>query len=184
MVTLAEQIVALHDALDAGGVPHAFGGALALAYHTAEPRATVDVDINIWSAVNDASGVLRSLPDAVNWRDTDLTAIRRDGQVRLHWDRTPVDLFFPQHPLHAEAERSVEEVPFAAGRIRVLSATHLAVFKALFNREKDWVDIGELLRYGEVDVERVERWLAEIVGADDERLVAWGRRVVSARGRA
>lgn len=128
--------------------------------------------------------MLRSLPQAVAWSADDLATIQRDGQVRLYWDRTPVDLFFPQHRLHAEAETAVEEVPFAAGYIRVLGATHLTVFKALFNREKDWVDIGELLRYGEVDIPRVEEWLSEVVGSDDERLVAWRRRVVAAGGRA
>jgi hypothetical protein len=96
--------------------------------------------------------------------------------VRVYWDRTPTDLFFPQHALHEEAAVEVETVPFAAGEIPVLSATHLTVFKALFNREKDWVDIGELFAFGEVDVPRVERWLTEIVGPDDERLAKWSSR--------
>lgn len=37
-MNLADRLVAIHEALDAGGVPHAFGGALALAWCTARPR--------------------------------------------------------------------------------------------------------------------------------------------------
>ncbi|MBI1843131.1 MAG: hypothetical protein HYR89_00725, partial [Actinobacteria bacterium] len=42
---LPRKVLALTCALD--GVPHAFGGALALAYY-AEPRATIDIDLNVF----------------------------------------------------------------------------------------------------------------------------------------
>jgi hypothetical protein len=176
MPTLAEQIVDVNVALSNADVSHAFGGALALAYHTAEPRATVDIDVNIWVGVEHAAHVLSALPAGVTWTQRDVDVIKRDGQVRLYWDRTPIDLFFPQHALHEEAATEVETVPFGAADIPVLSATHLTAFKALFNREKDWVDIGELLTFGEVDVSRVERWLTDILGPDDERLTRWRAR--------
>jgi hypothetical protein len=44
------------------------------------------------------------------------------------------------------------------------------IFKALFDRRKDWADIEELLRYGKADVTDARRWLVDIVGADDKRL--------------
>lgn len=173
MPSLAEQVVAVDEALQAADVSHAFGGALALAYHTAEPRSTVDIDVNIAAPVSRAADVLHRLPEGVRWTDADVAAIERDGQVRLYWDRTPLDLFFPQHELHAEVDAYIERVPFAAGEIPILSATHLSVFKALFDREKDWIDIGEMLAYGRVDRPRVEQWLGQIVGTDDRRLVRW-----------
>jgi hypothetical protein len=43
--SLPEKILAIERALT--DVPHAFGGALALAYH-AEPRATIDIDLNVF----------------------------------------------------------------------------------------------------------------------------------------
>jgi hypothetical protein len=33
-MTLGEKVVELHEQLEAAGIPHAFGGALALAYYT------------------------------------------------------------------------------------------------------------------------------------------------------
>jgi hypothetical protein len=44
-LTLAERVLALDQALAA--IPHAVGGGLALA-HDAEPRATIDIDLNLF----------------------------------------------------------------------------------------------------------------------------------------
>jgi hypothetical protein len=167
-------------ALSAAGVRHAFGGALALAYHTAEPRSTVDIDVNIATPVDRAADLLQRLPAGVAWSSADVRTIERDGQVRLYWQRTPLDLFFPQHELHDEVDAYVERVPFGSARIPILSATHLCVFKALFDREKDWVDIGEMLAFGKVDRVRVEQWLTTIVGEADPRLRKWAARCATA----
>ena len=44
--SLADKIVAIHQALDAAQLPHAFGGALALAWCTQRARGTIDIDVN------------------------------------------------------------------------------------------------------------------------------------------
>lgn len=54
--------------------------------------------------------------------------------------------------------------------VPVISATDLMIFKALFDRSKDWADLEELLRYGRVDGPEVTHWLIDIAGADDPRL--------------
>ena len=41
-----EKIVAIEAALAAANIPHAFGGANALAYY-GTPRATADIDLNV-----------------------------------------------------------------------------------------------------------------------------------------
>jgi len=45
--SLPDKVSAIHHALREAKIPHAIGGALALAYY-AEPRATIDVDINVF----------------------------------------------------------------------------------------------------------------------------------------
>ena len=45
--SLPDKVTAIHQALEKAKVPHAIGGALALAYY-AEPRATIDVNINVF----------------------------------------------------------------------------------------------------------------------------------------
>lgn len=167
VLSLPDKVVAIHEALTA--VPHAFGGALALAYH-AEPRATVDIDLNVFVPAERAAEVLDPLA-AVGVDTTDaLAAAERDGQVRVMWDRTPIDLFFAYDPFHDAARRGAVEVPFAETTIRVLSAEHLAVCKAVFDRPKDWVDITTMLDAGtSVDAAEVLRWVGRIAGDTDAR---------------
>ena len=96
--------------------------------------------------------------------------------MRLRWPvpdggpPIPLDLFFPQHALHSAIDSRAELVPMLGATVPILSATDLLVFKALFDRRKDWADIEELLRYGKVDVDEARRWLVKIVGKDDRRL--------------
>ena len=54
IMTLPERLVALHRALARRRIPHAFGGAIALAYWTLDPRATSDIDINVFLPAADA----------------------------------------------------------------------------------------------------------------------------------
>lgn len=171
MTSFADKIELVHEALAAAEVPHAFGGALALAYHVESPRATVDIDVNVSLPVDRARTVLVALPTGVTWTDADALAIERDGQVRVFWDRTPLDLFFPQHALHEVVASRVVQVPFRNRTIPIISGTDLVIFKALFDRPKDWVDIAEMVAYGEVDLDDARSWLTRLVGRRDRRVL-------------
>jgi len=166
--TLPEKIIALDNALQA--IPHAFGGALALAYY-AEPRATVDIDINVFVREDDAEVVLVPLRTLGVDADNDAgLRIARDGQIRVWWDATPVDLFFSYDPFHDAAAALIRRVSFADTTIPVLAPDHLAVCKAVFDRPKDWVDIDAMLETGtELDAVEIIRWVQRIVGDDDPR---------------
>jgi len=169
-MTLAERLVALHRALAAGDVPHAFGGAIALAFWTQDPRGTRDLDVNVFVPAEDAAAALALLPDGVEVPAATAGTIARNGQVRLWWDDTPVDLFFDYAPVHAEAARHVRVVPFAGTAIPVLGPVELAVFKAMFDRTKDWADIEGMLAAGTMTVPGVRALLEAMVGADDPRI--------------
>ena len=170
-LSLVERIVAVHQALDGAGVPHAFGGALSLAYHTNEVRATKDIDVNVFVSPQDAERVLAALPDGVVSGERDVHAILRDGQVRVWWDETPLDLFFDLHRVHHQAAEHARIVPFADTELPVLGSTELTVFKMMFSRPKDWVDIEAMLEAGSVDTLAVDAAFGGIAGPDDEALV-------------
>jgi hypothetical protein len=176
VTSFVEKILEVDRCLEAGGIDHAFGGAICLGYHCESPRATVDIDVNISADPKRARAVLQALPAGVEWDGADVRQISRDGQARVFWDLTPVDVFFPQHELHEALRQRVERVPFAGSTIPILSATDLSIFKALFDRPKDWVDITEMLSYGNVDVPVVRDWLVRIVGAKDLRVTKWDKR--------
>jgi hypothetical protein len=170
MLTLADKVIAIHRALAAAKVPHALGGALALAYY-AEPRATVDVDVNVFVATDEWERVAAALGEIGVDVATDVAALRRDGQVRLWWDRNPVDLFFSYDPFHEAMRGAVRRVPFAGTKVPILSPEHLTVCKAMFDRPKDWIDIEAILVVTDpLDLDEVESWLTRMVGPGDGRL--------------
>ncbi len=173
MTTLVEKVVALSEALEAAGVDHAFGGALALAYCTEDPRGTRDVDVNAFVPASEPEQVLAALPPGVTVPPGTAEVVTREGQVRLWWDDTPVDLFLDYAPLHAQAARGSRDVPFAGRQIRVLGPVELILFKALFDRPKDWVDIATVVEAGAVAPDRVRDDLVAMLGQDDPRVERW-----------
>jgi hypothetical protein len=168
-VTLAEKLLDLHARLAKAGLPHAFGGAIALAYWTLEPRGTRDIDVNVFVSPDDVDAVFEALPEPVVHTDADRRAVARDEQVRLFWDDTPVDLFFAAHRIHHEAAARRRWVDFAGTRIPVLAPLDLAVFKVLFDRAKDWVDIETMRDSGTLDTRAAADAIAELLG-DDPRV--------------
>ena len=116
-----------------------------------------------------------ALPAGIAIEADDVEKVRRDGQVRLMWSDTPVDVFMNIVPFHEEAQAGVREVEFMGRRIPVLGCTSLAVFKAMFDRTKDWGDIESMLGARTVDVAAVETWLAEMTGPASERVARFAR---------
>lgn len=169
-VPLAEKLLAVARTLTGAGVPHAFGGAIALAYYTLEPRGTRDLDINVFIRQEDCEAAIGAFPAEVDAPQPAIELILRDGQARLWWDDTPVDVFFNNLPIHERAARHARTEPFAGDQIRILGPVELVVFKAAFNRTKDWADIEAVVAAEAVDVDAVQALLTELVGADDPRL--------------
>jgi hypothetical protein len=171
---LDEKVVELARALDAARVPHAFGGALALAYY-GTPRGTVDIDLNVFLPAERSAPVLEVLGTlgVAPPSEAQLRELTERGQTRLRWDGTPLDLFFSYDALHESATKRRRRVPFGDGvEIAILSAEDLAIFKALFDRAKDWTDLGEMLfaQGPRFDADYALRWLRRILAPDDARL--------------
>jgi hypothetical protein len=169
-IGLPEKVVAIHRALTEAKVAYAVGGALALAYY-AEPRSTIDVDVNIFVATDRWPDVREALAPLGIDVTVDEAALERDGQVRLWWGQNPVDLFFSYDPIHEEMEGATRRVPFGDIKLPILSPEHLVICKAMFDRYKDWGDIEAILLITEpLDVDLIEAWLRLLVGGTDPRL--------------
>jgi hypothetical protein len=181
MSKLAERLIAVHRSLATVGIPHAFGGAIALAYCVTEPRGTRDVDVDVFLGPEEADRVLAALPDGVHVGADDRAAIARDGQVRLWWDGMPVDLFFAVHEVHRFAESEIRTVPFEGVDIPVLGCTSLVVFKAVFGRGKDWADIDAMIEAGTPDCTAALHWVKELLGSDDHAVAQLVARVLRGR---
>lgn len=161
--------MAIHRALAAARIPHAFGGAIALAYWTLDPRGTSDIDVNIFAPATDSRRALEALPDRIEQPPDVADVIARDGQARLWWEGTPIDLFFDYLPVHADAARARRRVPFEGVEIPVLGPVELAVFKVMFDRTRDWADLEAMAEMGSLDVDAVRATLRTMLDGDDER---------------
>jgi hypothetical protein len=170
MTTLLDKMGFLEDAFIDASIPHAFGGALALAFCVNEPRATVDIDVNVFLPVDDVDRLLQVLPSGVEWSDDDRSILRRDGQVRLWWESTPIDVFMNTSSFH-EGIAGRSRLEDVGGRsFPFLGCEDLAVFKAFFNRRRDWADLEAMLVAESFDLDRVIGILARYLGGEDERI--------------
>lgn len=169
--SLPDKVIAIHEALRTAKILHAIGGALALAYY-AEPRVTIDIDLNLFLPADRWQEVASVLaPMGVDVGELDYMALLRDGQCRLWWGENAVDLFFAYDPIHEEMRKKARRLPFAGETLPFLSPEHLAVCKAMFDRPKDWQDIEQMLLVTDgIDAGEIRRWLERMVGPSDPRL--------------
>jgi hypothetical protein len=169
-VKLPDKIVALHRALDGAGVPHAFGGALALAWCTERARGTIDIDVNVFVERDRAREIAGALPRGVRCDEADLRTLEGQGQARLWWSDTPVDVFLNTTAFHDAIGERVHSEPFAGDDVPFLGCSDLAVFKAFFDRTRDWADLEDMAAAGTLDRERVLGVLVDYLGTDDPRI--------------
>ena len=179
---LPGKIAALDAALAEVGISHAFGGALALAYY-AEPRATIDIDVNLFVTPSAHPRVATALAGLGVDAAIDEDALAREGQCRVWWGRTPLDLFYAYDEVHERMRERARRVPFAEGEIPILSPEHLIVCKVAYDRAKDWIDIEQMLAFVDhLDVAEVESQLARLLGESDPRAARFHELRASAGG--
>ncbi len=168
---LPVQLIQVHETLASHGIPHAFGGAIALAFYGI-PRGTRDLDINIALPPAEHHRVLDALASLFPIADRERAEreLTRFTQAHLRWDETGIDIFMADIPFHdAIAERS-HEVEYEGVRLPIISAEDLVVLKAAFNRTKDWADIENIFQVqnGRLDGAYMRRWLAEFYLPPDD----------------
>ncbi len=167
------------DALERRGLSYAVGGAVALAFY-ATPRATIDVDINVFvSPDKELERVLSTLAETGFVPDDDRETLaqhaRGEGQFRGHVSGLRVDVFVPAIPYYAELEGRRRQVLLLGKPLWILGANDLAVLKMMFFRRKDLADVEAILRDQGPSLDRgyVRRRLVELAGEADERVAAW-----------
>lgn len=166
----------LADALQEAGIPYAIGGALACG-QWAIPRGTADIDLTVFLEEPDwpkALDLLRREGVATN-PDSALAELRLRGSCRFMQDAYFVDLFVPSIPFYASVKPRVVSRPLLGRPANYLTPEDLSVFKLLFFRAKDLVDVRYMLAAQGTAFDRtyVRRWLVDMVGELDERVCRW-----------
>jgi len=170
MTSIVNKILAISAALDDRRLPYAFGGALALAFCTERARGTIDIDLNVFVGQGEAERVLASLPRQIEHTEGDLRTLERDGQTRMRWEQTPIDVFLDTTEFHVEAAQRRKLHDFGGRQIPFLGCSDLAVFKAFFNRTKDWADLEEMIAIRALNVDQTIGVLVRYLGEDDDRV--------------
>jgi hypothetical protein len=162
-------------ALETAGISYAIGGALALAI-AGVPRGTADVDVNVFVSEQRLDDIVALLSDlGITVPTTVAEEVRERGMFIGRWDGMRIDVFLPSIAFAHEAERRRVRVEDESGWSGwFLSAEAIAVFKLLFFRGKDVVDLERLVAVrSELDVAYVRRAIVEMMGEDDERTQRW-----------
>jgi transcriptional regulator with XRE-family HTH domain len=170
MRAIGAVILEIDAALKGLGVRHAFGGALALAYY-ADPRGTVDIDINVGVAFESRMPLLAQL-EGIGWQADDEAAQADPAAgTRLHQvgETVVIDLFFAFADIHEMILDQAVFKPFIhAGErheLQFLSVDDLVVFKISLGRSRDWADIEAIRDAGTViDPDYIEAQLVQLNG--------------------
>ena len=166
----------LAAALDQRKTAYALGGAIALGYW-AEPRGTMDVDLTLFlppEKPSECIWVLQDIGCDVPVAES-VRLLQDHGFCRVTYRGLRVDVFFPTIPFYEIAKMRRRQVPLRENQIMVWDAETLAVFKMMFFREKDLLDLKQvLLKQGVAfDSQWVHNQLVDICGARDTRTVRW-----------
>lgn len=164
-MTFVELVDAIHDALRAKRLRHAFGGALAFGI-AASPRGTIDIDINVFVPPSEMPAVSTAL-GSIGFT-TNVESAPPGGGIRFHHSTAeyPIDIFPSLDAEYDEIARRVVLHPFGSRerKLPFLSPEDLCVFKLCFGRPKDWVDLAALRSASSLDDAYIERKLIALRG--------------------
>jgi hypothetical protein len=170
--------IALHLAreLDERKVEYALGGALALGFW-GKPRGTIDVDLNLFLPQNKPSDVIWCLQEI----GCSVTASKAIHSIREHgfcyatFASCRIDVFVSSSPIYEKARARRRRMHLGNQQVSVLDAETLTVFKMMFFREQDIVDIRQILQAQRSRLDRawVREQLVEIFGPRDSRITRW-----------
>jgi hypothetical protein len=173
-----EAAILVANTLEHHGIAYAIGGALAYGQYGI-PRATNDVDVNVFIELADLDTVFtafRALGVAID-APAARSAAEREGLIVLRLADFRLDVFTPSIDFAWEAARTRVRHTVDGVGVWFLSVEALCVFKLLFFRGKDVVDLERLVAVqGQaIDASYVRSQIAAMLGEDDLRVATWDR---------
>lgn len=171
-----EVVVELVKHLDEFGVDYAIGGALAIGLWS-EPRSTLDVDITLFldpKFPEQCVNLLKSIGCGIDASKA-TTMLREFGYCKVSLRDCTVDIFLPTTPFLLESKHRRSSLNFRGRDVRFWNAEVMAVLKMMFYRDKDLVDLENLVRAQGANLDHawVRQRLAELFGEFDPRLTSW-----------
>lgn len=161
------------DCLEEAGICYALGGALAYGFW-GPPRGTLDVDLDVFEETSRLGAVFRALAAAGVTLDEAEARLSVDdrGDFRGSFRGMRIDVFVAFNDFHTEVRSRRVQRQILGRPMWILSAEDTIIFKVLFDRGKDWVDLERLiaLRKNSLDREYIRGWLRQWLDSTDDRL--------------
>jgi len=177
---LVELIHWLEDVFDGIGARRSYGGAIAYNYH-GPPRLTLDVDVLVLVPDSRIPALLEELRSEgclhgdADPRPIEIGAVLADLRspaplVTFRCRGIRIEIFAPWHPFHHRVLDRSPRRDLAGREIRIHAAEDLIVFKKIFDRPKDLMDIKAMLmaRRGELDLARIRNEAAQLLDEESE----------------
>jgi hypothetical protein len=177
---VAEELAAR---LKAAGCEYALGGAIALGFW-AEARGTLDVDVTLYLPLDDLTGCVQLLEKigCAFARNRTLEMLKEHSFCQVSLSGIRLDVFLPMSSFYEAAKDRRREVPIGSHQGYIWDAETLCVFKMMFFRQKDLVDIQSILRSQGASIDRdwIEKSLLDLYGNRDPRITRWRELVTEA----
>lgn len=170
---VAEELAAR---LEAAHCDYALGGAIALGFWS-EPRGTLDVDVTLYLPLDDprrCTLLLEQIGCVFDQHRTE-TMLTEHTFCQVQFLGMRLDVFLPMSSFYELAKARRREVPMGNRRAYIWDAETLCVFKMMFFRLKDFVDIQSMLRSQGPSLDRdwVRTALLDLYGKWDPRIGQW-----------
>jgi predicted nucleotidyltransferase len=146
MNRLIKALTSITDWLEEMGIPYMVFGGIANSLY-GNPRQTFDIDIKFSLKTSDKmepfleelGKVAKILPE------TPLEFVEQTSVVPVELDDVRVDLVLAHLPFEEEAIQRSRYADFSGKRIKVCLPEDLIIQKAVSTREKDWMDIEQVI---------------------------------------
>jgi len=138
----------LGRALDEAHIPYAIGGALAYNMYGI-PRATADLDVNVFVVALEEKefkpllSVLRGLGIPIS--EDGVRFAKQTDMIVTKWGLFPVEIFLVSSEFQLEAEKTRKKISVGEKSFYVLAPEAICVFKMTFMRDKDIIDVKNIL---------------------------------------
>lgn len=170
---VAEELAAR---LEAAHCDYALGGAIALGFWS-EPRGTLDVDVTLYLPLDDPRRCTLLLEQigCVFDRQRTESMLTEHTFCQVQFLAMRLDVFLPMSSFYESAKARRRKVPMGNRQAYIWDAETLCVFKMMFYRLKDFVDIQSMLRSQGPSLDRdwIRTALLDLYGKWDPRIGQW-----------
>ncbi len=145
-MNLFESLKKINDFIESNNLPYMVFGGIATAFY-GYSRQTFDIDIKINIIEKELNSFIKKISDIGTIKTINPVQFVNDTSVLpIVIDGVNIDLVFAKLPFEINAIKRARKVMFNDIEFKICTFEDLIIQKAISTREKDWLDIKELIK--------------------------------------